>query len=210
VTVKPLGGLYRRCQAEKASPPAAEIRRILEQVDYRQVVVEGERVTLARPGNAVTLDGIAKGYIVDQGIAELREHGYQAVIVEAGGDLHAAGERSPGDPWQIGVQSPRETRPGPLARLDVRDASVATSGDYQQPFTADLRQHHILDPRTGHSAPELASATITAPTATLADAVATAAMVLRPKDGCALVEGLPACAAYLVFKGLEVLEATAA
>ena len=64
--------------------------------------------------------------------------------------------------------------------MSVTDRAVATSGDYQQPFTADLRQHHILDPRTGYSAPELTSATITAPTAALADAVATAVMGFDP------------------------------
>lgn len=208
VTVKPLVDLYRRYQADGTTPPAQEIRRALKWVDYRQVIVEGRRVAFARPGMSVTLDSIAKGYIVDQGIAVLRAHGFENVLVEAGGDLHAAGSRSSGDPWQIGVQSPRESRPGLLARFGIRDAAVATSGDYQQPYTADLRQHHILDPRTGYSAPELASATITAPTAVQADAMATAVMVLGPEAGCELIEGLPGCSGYFVSKNLNILQTT--
>jgi thiamine biosynthesis lipoprotein len=203
VTVKPLVDLYQNHQAQKTTPPAADIQQTLERVDYRRVIVEGQRVAFARPGMAVTLDSIAKGYIVDEGIAVLRAHGYADVLVEAGGDLHAAGTRSSSDLWEIGILSPRKRASGILARLSISDAAVATSGDYQQPYTSDLSQHHILDPRTGYSAPELASATIIAPTAALADALATAAMVLGPRAGLELIGPWPECSAYLVSKDLE-------
>ena len=73
-----------------------------------------------------------------------------------------------------------------------------------QPYTADLSEHHIVDPRTGHSAPELASATVIAPDAATADALATLTMVLGPRRGRELLEALPGCEGYLVSKNLEV------
>lgn len=74
-----------------------------------------------------------------------------------------------------------------------------------QSCSTDLRQHHILDPRNGYSAPELASATVVAPCAAMADALATALMVLGPQAGMGLVDSLPDCEAYLVSKELEVV-----
>jgi thiamine biosynthesis lipoprotein len=73
-----------------------------------------------------------------------------------------------------------------------------------QPFTSDLKQHHILDPRTGYSSPELASSTVLAPDAATADALATLTMVLGPRRGRELLEDMPDCEGYFVAKDLEV------
>jgi thiamine biosynthesis lipoprotein len=178
----------------------------LMELDEFGTIEAGKRVTFAHPGMAVTLDGIAKGYIVDAGIEVLKQRGFADVLVEAGGDLLASGQKEQDTPWQIGIRSPRTAQGGLLASFSVENRAVATSGDYMQSFTADLSQHHILDPRTGYSAPELASATVTAPTATLADGLATATMVLGPKAGLRLVESLPGCKAYLVLKDLEIVK----
>jgi thiamine biosynthesis lipoprotein len=107
-------------------------------------------------------------------------------------------------PWSIGIRRPR---PGIAlqARFEASNRAVATSGDYMQPFTADYAQHHILDPRTGYSAPELASSTVSAPNAAMADALATVTMVLGPRRGRDLIEALPDCEAYFVSKNLDVV-----
>lgn len=203
ITVKPLLDLYQQHQADDSLPSEAETAAVLERVDYRKIQVDGERITFAHAGMAITLDGIAKGFIVDEGVAVLKGAGFGNVLVEAGGDLLASGQKSAGEAWQIGVQSPRKAQPGLLATLDVQNQAVATSGDYMQAFTSDLSHHHILDPRTGYSAPELAGATIIAPSAMMADGLATAAMVLGPEASLSLVERLPHCQACLVDKDLH-------
>jgi thiamine biosynthesis lipoprotein len=109
-----------------------------------------------------------------------------------------------GDPWRIGIRSPRRQL-ALQARFDARDRAVASSGDYMQPFAPDYSQHHILDPRTGYSAPELASSTVVASDAATADALATLVMVLGPVRGRALLEDLPDCEGYLLTKNLEVV-----
>lgn len=204
ITVQPLLDLYRgqlRATGELPAPDAIE--RTLARVDRRAVRIRGSSVTLARPDVEITLDGIGKGYVVDRGVALLREHGFGNVFVEAGGDLVAAGDKGSGRPWRIGIRRPR----GGLAlqaRFDARDRAVATSGDYMQPFTPDYAQHHILDPHTGRSAPELASATVAAPDAATADGLATLCMVLGPRRSRELLEDLPDCEGYFVSKALEV------
>jgi thiamine biosynthesis lipoprotein len=202
VTVQPLLDLYRR-QPEGSLPSPDAIEQTLERVDRHAVKIDGSAVTLAGDGMRLTLDGIGKGYIVDRGVETLVERGFPNVLVEAGGDLMAAGDRGAGEPWRIGLRSPRRGL-ALHARLHTRNSAVATSGDYMQPFTSDLSQHHILDPRTGRSAPELASSTVVAPDAATADALATLTMVLGPRRGRELLEELPGCEGHFVSKQVEI------
>jgi len=206
VTVQPLLELYRKQLAEHHRlPPPTAVEATLERVDYRNVHIQGRNVSLARSGAAITIDGIGKGYIVDQGVAVLKARGFPNVLVEAGGDLLASGQRAPGRPWRIGIRRPRHGARGLQARVDARDRAVTTSGDYMQPFTPDFAQHHILDPRTGSSSPELASSTVVAPTAALADGLSTLTMALGPRQSLALLEDLSGCEGYLVTKDLRVV-----
>jgi thiamine biosynthesis lipoprotein len=204
VSVLPLLDLYRSSLVERNELPAAEaVAQAVELVNYRGVGIDGESVTLERPGMGITLDGIGKGYIVDAGVGALRERGFANVFVDAGGDLMAAGDKGSGEPWRIGIRNPR---PGSAlqARFDTRNRAAATSGDYMQPFTDDYAQHHIMDPRTGYSAPEMASSTVIASDVATADALATLTMVLGPRRARALVEELPDCEGYFVSKQLEI------
>jgi thiamine biosynthesis lipoprotein len=206
VTIQPLLDLYRRRLEEHHELPSPEeVERVRERVGHRALRLEGRTVSLDRRGMAITLDGVGKGYVVDEAVAVLEGRGFPNVLVEAGGDLLANGERRPGEPWRIGIRSPRPGLPKLQTRIDARSRAVTTSGDYMQPFTPDLTQHHILDPRTGRSSPELASATVMAPTAALADALSTLAMTLGPGRSRELLEDLPECEGYLVSKDLEVV-----
>ncbi len=92
-----------------------------------------------------------------------------------------------------------------MVTFNVRDQAVATSGDYMESFTPDFQAHHIVDPRKGYSAPMLASATVKAPTATIADALATTLMIMDPEEGLSVVKSFPECEAMLVTKGLKVI-----
>lgn len=204
ITVQPLLDLYRDSQQATGSlPAAATIEGVRALVGQRRLLVEGRAVRFERDGMRLTLDGVGKGYIIDRAIDVLRAHGLTDVLVEAGGDLVASGGKAPGTAWQIGIASPRPGL-GSMARFDACDRAVATSGDYMQPFANDFSQHHILDPRTGYSSPELASATVLAPDAATADALATLVMVLGSRRGRALLEDLPGCEGYLIGKNLEV------
>jgi thiamine biosynthesis lipoprotein len=204
ITIKPVLDLYLAAQAQGDGLPAARaIRETLRLVDYRALEVFDGRVVLSEPGMQITLDGIAKGYIVDAGAQELMRHGMESVLVEAGGDLRAGAPKTPGEPWTLGIQAPREASGTLSAVFALGDQAAATSGDYIQPFTPDYRQHHILDPRTGESPPALSSATVVAPSANLADALATAVMVLGSQAGLQVVAGLPGCEASTIAKDMR-------
>jgi thiamine biosynthesis lipoprotein len=205
ITVLPLLELYKRHKEAGAGLPSdADLEKALELVDYRRLKVNGRRVHFEVPGMGITIDGAGKGYIVDEGVKQLQRAGFENVLLEAGGDLVAAGEKQPGQPWRIGIRSPRKESSGELVKLDLVDQALATSGDYQQAFTADYEHHHIIDPRTGRSSAELASCTLAAPTAAEADALATMAMVVGPDRTKQILQKLPGREAYLISKDLEV------
>ncbi len=149
-------------------------------VSYRDVRIDAERrtITLLRP---LTLDlgAVAKGLAVDAAARELAA--LQDFAIDAGGDLYLGGSNERGEPWSVGIRHPR-VDDAMIARLLVSNQAVCTSGDYER-RTPDGREHHIVDPRTGVSPESVISATVVAPGAMLADAVATAAFVLGPKDG---------------------------
>ncbi|MFP3855325.1 MAG: FAD:protein FMN transferase, partial [Anaerolineales bacterium] len=193
ITVKPVVEAY----AEGKEPAALQ-----GLVDYRKVKIAGDTVQFDEAGMQVTLDGIAKGTVVDGAVAKLGELGYQQVLVEAGGDLRAGGA---GQRWRVAVDHPRqEVMEGFVAAFDLVEQSVATSGDYMNSFSQDRSSHHIVDPRLGVSPRKLASTTVVAPTATDADALSTALMVLGVEAGLALAEKLAGVEALVVTKDLSV------
>lgn len=201
-----------------ALPSREEIEAALALVDYRSLRVEEGVVSLERPGMSITLDGIAKGYVVDRAVATLRSGGAEQVLVEAGGDLATAagdpgaptaggtrsvapsGGRAPG--WEVDVQDPHDPS-GSLGVLRLLGEGVASSGDYMHAFTRDRMHHHILDPRTGRSPRHTSGVTVVAPSAMDADALSTAAFVLGPEEGLALLEGAEGVEGLIVGKGGE-------
>lgn len=168
-------------------PEAGEIQSALQWTGFRRVPETG----CCPEGPKVWMDlgGVAKGYAVDEAVRILKEGGIVAGIVNAGGDLRSFGLKPGKHLWKIGVQHPDD--PQELAGvLDVKEVSVATSGDYQRYFDKDgVRYHHILDSSTGYPARSgIRSATVITSDCALADALATAAFVMGPEKGLEMLE----------------------
>ena len=203
ISVMPLLSLYADSFADGGSPPSEKtIEATRELVGYRGIDIKDRSITLGAPGMRLTLDGIAKGFVIDQAAALLRARGLTQVLVEAGGDMSLRGMRQDGQPWKIGLTHPRALA-GYYEVLQTSNDCLATSGDYENAFTADYSWHHIIDPRLGHSPREVASATVIAPDTSYADAMATAAIVLGVTDAIALFERLPGVQALLIDKGMK-------
>ncbi len=202
VTMKPLQDLYQDSFANNRPPDAADISGALALVGYRNLIIKGRDLTLAKQGMGITLDGIGKGYIVDQAAGLLKARGMTQVLVEAGGDLSLRGMRQDGDPWKVGIVHPRALS-GYYEVVESSNSCMATSGDYESAYTADYSYHHIIDPRTGYSPAELASATVTAADTTYADALSTAALVMGADEALALLEGLTGVEGLLIDKNLH-------
>lgn len=199
VTVAPLLALFRERLAGPAAaePDAAEIRGTLERVGARHLAVSRRRVTFARQGMAVTLDGIAKGQIVDDMAGVLDRCGVAQYLIDAGGDIRARGTREAGHPWTVAIRDPAGQGVYPEA-LHLEGGAVATSGSYEIHFDDDLAFHHIVDAATGRSPGAALSVSVRAPTALAADALATTVFVMGPEAGIALVDGMRGCGCLVV------------
>lgn len=160
-------------------------------VSYRDIDLDpGERtITLLRP-LILDLGAVAKGLAVDTAAHELEP--FRDFAIDAGGDLYMGGFNPQGTAWSVGIRHPRRDREL-IDSLRVSNQAVCTSGDYERPD--HLLDPRIVDPRTGTTCHSVASATVVAASAMLADALATAAFVLGPAEGIAFlnrmgVEGL--------------------
>jgi thiamine biosynthesis lipoprotein len=157
----------------------------LDGVSWRDVLLDAEAqtVTLLKP-LVLDLGAVAKGLAVDVAARELAL--FENFAVDAGGDLYLGGHNVDGEPWSVGIRHPREN--SLIETLHVSNTAVCTSGDYERKSATDERVHHIMDARTGESAAALASVTVVAPSAMVADALATAAFALGPADGLRFLE----------------------
>jgi FAD:protein FMN transferase len=203
-TVRPLvdlwgfGPLPRR-----ADPPdPRKIEALLRDVGFDRIEIRP--AALVKRVASVTLDlsSIAKGYGVDQVAAVIRAAGFSDLLVEIGGEVYASGSRRGRGPWRVGINRPRaEASADELYRVvPLRDAALATSGDYRQFFVRDgVKYSHILDPRTGRPVTNgVVSVSVVAPDCTLADGLATAVMVMGAEAGLAAIAHLPQVAALVV------------
>jgi FAD:protein FMN transferase len=138
----------------------------------------------------VDLSAIAKGYGVDRVTALLDAGGFKNYLVEIGGELGARGLNERGGPWRIAIERPDVAERVPFVTITFSDRGMATSGDYRNYFEKDgIRYSHTIDPATGRPVTHtLASVTVIAPTAALADGLATAIDVMGPEKGLAMAE----------------------
>jgi len=196
-TVQALWTLYedhfRRPAADPAGPEPRAVDAARRLVDYLGIDLAGQRVRLASSGMAITLNGIAQGYITDVVADLLRNEGFDHVVVELG-ETRVLGTHPDGRPWRVGL---RDRQGGTGRTLELVNESSATSGGYGTMFDPTGQHHHIFDPATGQSANRLAEAIVTAPRAMDADALATALFVAGEDRAAAILATAPGARAIL-------------
>ncbi len=175
-TVQPLWDAYRRHfstpGASEAGPPASVIRENLARVGLDRLACSADRIELPAKGAALTLNGIAQGYVTDKVVALLKAGGIERSMVDMG-ESRAIGS-APGDrPWRVGIADPRDGS-RILKVLEVEDRAVATSSPSGFRFDEEGKFSHIIDPLSGAAPQRHASVTVVAGQAALADALSTA------------------------------------
>src|SRR5262249_24055435 len=161
---------FRADPDDTMGPSGAEVDAARSLVNYRDIVIEGQRVGFAKPGMAVTLNGIAQGYITDRVADLLRQEGYDHAMVELG-ETRAIGDSPDGQAWPVGLVDPLE--PTRVNRtVAIANEALSVSGGYEMRFGLSA-DNHIFDPATGHSPHSLLDVTVIAPRAMDADALST-------------------------------------
>jgi len=178
ISVQPLWRLYEAhfwSHVDIQPDIAARARDVARTVvDFRQIENGAAAIGFARAGMAITLNGIAQGYITDAIADMLRNEGFESAAVDLG-ERRAIGRHPDGRPWRIGIRDGRDV--GRIDQVEIEDMALAVSGGYGTTFDESGRYHHIFDPRTGASASSLVDVAVIGPRATAADGLATAICV---------------------------------
>lgn len=186
------------------APSRGELAGLMKLVDGSGVEASASLVSLPRQGMALTLDGLAKGYIVDRAAAVLKSRGVNQALINAGGDIVALGQKG-ARPWRIGIIDPSLGKGrGPV--VDLAGAAMATSGNYEVYFDAEKLHHHIIDPASGQSPRNTVSATVRAASCLRADALSTSLFCLPTGQGAKLLPRLGASALVIDRRGHRVTE----
>lgn len=207
ITVFPLLELFKDRFKNNKVPQKKEINKVLELVGSDKIEVRESSIRLKKSHMKITLAGIAKGYIVDMASKVLIEHGIKNHLINAGGDMTAVGLRDDGKPWKVAIQDP-EKKNNHLDVIELTDSSVATSGNYENYFDPEKIFHHITDPKTGLSPVLNSSASIIAPTAMEADALATALLVMAPDYGIPFINSLSSRESLIITRQGELIKSS--
>ena len=206
-TVQPLWDLYTAhfgvAGADPSGPPRQAIERALSKCGYRRVILAPERIEFAGEAVAVTLNGIAQGYITDRVAELLRDRGIGHTLVDMG-ETRALDNHPAGRPWSVGIKDPHGV--GIVKTIAIDNQAISTSGGYGTELDAAGRFNHIFDPATGLCAARYLSVSVIAPTATCADALSTAFSVMPIDRVGAVLAETGALAAYFVLNDGTIVE----
>ena len=203
VTTLPLLELNQESFNKYNTPPdISDIAEVKSLVGYKNININGNNITLAKTGALVTLDGIAVGYIVDKAAGLLSKENMNNVLIDGGGEIYPGGTRQDGELWKIGIANPRDNN-NYFAVINSGNWAISTSGDYESYFTDDYLYNFIIDPRTGVSPTELASATVIAEDTLCADALSTACIIMGKDEALSMVENISGAEALLIDKNMN-------
>ncbi len=186
ISVAPLIDLWGfGVKSQLEIPSTEKINQAVQNVDYRLINVRQEPPALKKSNKNLRIDlsAIAKGFAVDKVAAYLHVSGYSDFLVEIGGEIRNQGFNHEGKPWRVGIEAPNKK--GIKDYLITSNMALATSGDYRNFFVKDgVKYSHTLNPTTGRPVKhKLASITVLEQSAMLADAYATAFMVMGANKG---------------------------
>ena len=182
ITIYPVMRAWGFAGGDYRVPPELELREILNDVDYTEIELNEDDLTVRlKDTMEVDLGGIAKGYTSDRLRDLLTDCGIEHALINLGGNVYVLGNKTDGSDWRVAIMDP-EDQSGYIGGVAVSDKAVITSGGYQRFFEEDGKRYiHIIDPSDGYPASSgLISATVVSDDGTLADALSTSLFIMGP------------------------------
>ncbi|MCF0253758.1 MAG: FAD:protein FMN transferase [Duodenibacillus sp.] len=202
-TIGPLVKLWKIGFEGARKPSDAEVAAARALVDWRRIEVEQSpgacRVRIGR-GQKLDLGALAKGWAGTRLIDALRAGGAESAMADLGGNVALLGRSPAGRAWRIGVQRPDAERGVALAAIELEDASLVTSGNYERNFQKDgVTYGHILDAATGMPAvTDMGSVSIVDADGAKADGWCTALFAMGVERAVALAARTPGLQVFIV------------
>ncbi|MDC6364907.1 FAD:protein FMN transferase [Flagellimonas amphidinii] len=193
ISVGPLKRLYNFKNEEFTPPDKIQIAKTLKNIGHHKIQLNdgAKTVKLKQKGMKISLAAIGKGYAADVVCKKWKENDVIGGYVDASGDLTGFGKDESGSSWKVGIANPDNSNES-LFYVPLNNASVATSGDYEQHFMYQGKKYsHNIDPKTGRPVHGVKSVSVFSPSAELSDALATAVYTMGIEKGIAFIDQLP-------------------
>ncbi len=169
-------------------PEPKLIKEVLPYVGWKNISISKRKIELSSQSK-ITLDGIAKGYIVDQGAEILKKSNIKHALIDAGGDIKTIGGKDRLQGWKIGVEDPTG-RKRCITTVRLSNMAIATSGNYRNFFDQSKRVFHIIDKKGSMSPQRTISCSVIAKNACIADGLATGLFALAPEEATEVANNL--------------------
>ncbi len=187
-------------------PDDSNIKKNLDKINYKDILIDGNKVKLLKPDMAIDLGAIAKGYVADKVKSLLVENNVHSAIINLGGNVLTIGKKG-NTPFKVGIQDPKKERNQIIETVDIEDKSVVTSGIYERFIEYNGKKyHHILDPKTGYPVEnDIIQTTIISDKSIDGDALSTCVFLLGKDKGLELIKSLKGVTAYFYLSNGDVL-----
>ncbi|UTC64795.1 FAD:protein FMN transferase [Treponema sp. OMZ 788] len=191
--IGPLVKIWNIGFENEAVPSPSDIKKVLPLLDYKNIILsDGNKVFLKKEGMRLDLGGIAKGYAADKIAKILFNYGIKDFLIDLGGNILASGKNPSGKTWKVALRNPIIGKNNSAAGIDLQDASLVTSGNYERFIKKDgIIYHHIFDSKTGYPVQnDLNAVSIMSESSALADALSTSCYVLGEEKARTLLQSL--------------------
>jgi thiamine biosynthesis lipoprotein len=187
ISIAPLSKLWGFKENTYRVPSPSEINQTLNFVNIEDVIVEGNKVMLKKPEDALDFGGIAKGYTLDKIKEILPNFDLKNAIINMGGNILTYGDSNKGS-WLIGIKHPRGD--GTVGKIAIKGSKfISTSGDYERFFIENGKRYcHIIDPSTGYPSDKIISISVISDAGYFGDALSTAFFVLGKEKSLELAK----------------------
>ena len=205
-TVAPLVNAWGFGKNKDAQADSSTIDSIMKFVGWEKIKIKNNKVIKEDPRITLDFSAVAKGYGADQVAKILKENGVENYMIEIGGEIVCKGTNPKGTAWKIGINKPIEDSIQTQAVqsiLALQNCAMATSGNYRNYYVKDGKKiAHTINPKNGYPIQQsVLSSTIFAPSCAMADAIATAVMVMGLEKAKEMLTNEPDVEAYLIYAG---------
>lgn len=192
ISVEPITALWNFSSDNPKVPDSSQLSGALSHVNYENIIINGNEVTLKDPEGGIDLGAIAKGYIGSKVEEFLKSKGIKSAIINLGGNIVCIGSKPDGTNYTVGLQDPFQDRNVYSEKISVSAKSVVTSGTYERFFEENGKKyHHILDTKTGFPYENgIAAVTIISNNAKISDALSTLVFTKGIEEGIAYINSL--------------------
>ena len=183
---------WNRCKDTNVLPDVNTLKELeaFTNIDYLEIDDENFKVRISNENASIDVGSIGKGYATEKAAQALEAKKCNSYVLNIGGNVRIIGEKEDGGSWITGIKSPFNIGEI-ILKIEIKDTSCVTSGDYERYFEIDnIRYHHIIDKDTLYPASYFSSLTVITKDSGLADALSTALFCMSYEDGKKIIENM--------------------